>query len=65
MELRDYNWWKYFKENNKDSLKSLDFKKICHLHSKYNKHSYFEPCTCNPATIKQWIKDLDNLFLSV
>lgn len=64
MELEDVLWWKNFKENfNGSKMSSDDYSHICLLHSKYFNHNFYKPCTCNGAkTIKQWAKDIDELY---
>jgi len=41
------------------SGKQLDV--IAQMHSILWAHKYFRPCTCEPATWKQWIDDLDKI----
>ena len=36
-----------------------DFKIMCKLHSKYFKHKYSEPCTCNKRRLRQWVTQLN------
>lgn len=45
--------------------KKLDrnnYKKVCKIHSEVFNHKYHEPCTCNPRTVNQWVKELKNYF---
>ena len=37
---------------------------VCKVHAEVFKHKYFEPCTCNPRTIKNWLMDLKKHFYS-
>lgn len=63
MSREDYISWDAFRNNPKNSLTNEELEYISRLHAKYFKHKYFKPCTCNPRTIKNWIADLNKLFL--
>lgn len=54
--------WEIFRSNNKSSLNRKEFGLICELHAKYFNHRYYEPCTCNPKTIKTWIRQLNDVY---
>jgi len=58
----DFITWTQFREVKKDTLSDTEYRTICALHSKYYKHKYYRPCTCNPTTIKNWIKDLNIIW---
>ncbi len=62
MEANDKKRWALFKENVTTKLNKPHFKLLCELHSKYFKHTYYEPCTCTPNTVKQWINQLNDLY---
>jgi len=59
---QDFKNWEYFRNVKKDTLSDDEYKMICQLHSIYYKHKYFRPCTCNPKTIKAWIKELNIIW---
>lgn len=60
-EVDKIDWYKFInKKSNKVSRK--EYLMICELHSKYYKHSYYEPCTCRPTTIKQWIAQINDIY---
>lgn len=46
----------------KQHITNKEFELVCQLHAEYYKHSYYKPCTCNPKTIKNWIKDLNVIW---
>ena len=46
----------------KQHITNKEFELVCQLHAEYHKHNYYKPCTCNPKTIKQWIKDLNVIW---
>jgi len=54
--------WEHFRNVKKDTLSDAEYKMICQLHSEYYNHKYHRPCTCNPRTIKSWIKDLNIIW---
>lgn len=58
----DYEKWKKFRDSNRSTISGKEFDLVCDLHSRYKKHSYYKPCTCNPREIKRWITDLNNIF---
>ena len=58
-EKLDKKDWEKFRLGTKQVITNAEYKMVCQLHSKYYKHKYNEPCTCNPRVIKQWIKDLN------
>jgi len=55
------DWYKFLSEV-KRSLNKEQFNLVCVLHAKYFKHRFYKPCTCNPRTIKKWIKDITDLY---
>jgi hypothetical protein len=61
-EKLDYGKWTEFRLDTKSHLNAAEFELVCQLHAKYLKHKYQKPCTCNPKRIKQWIKDLNNIW---
>lgn len=61
-EKKDFVLWENFRMGTKSHLEPNEFELVCKLHAKYYKHSYYTPCTCNPKTIKQWIKDLNIIW---
>ncbi len=58
----DYEKWKKFRMGKKSYLSRTEFEMVGDLHSRYYKHKYYLPCTCNPKTIKQWIQDLNKIW---
>jgi len=58
----DYKKWEQFRNNPKSTISGKEFDLVCDLHSRYKKHSYYKPCTCNPNEIKRWITDLNDIF---
>ena len=62
MDRKDYFLWKDFRSKDGQQLTTEEFKLICELHAKYQKHTYYEPCTCSPKTIIQWIQHLNVKF---
>ena len=61
-EKIDYAEWENFRLGTKSYLDPAEFELVCKLHAEYYKHNYYKPCTCNPRTIKQWIKDLNVIW---
>ncbi len=59
---QDYAKWENFRMGTKSHLEPNEFELVCKLHAEYHKHNYYKPCTCNPKTIKQWIKDLNVIW---
>ena len=61
---QDYAKWENFRMGTKSHLEPGEFELVCKLHAEYHKggHNYYKPCTCNPRTIKQWIKDLNAIW---
>ena len=59
---QDYAKWENFRMGTKSYLEPREFELVCKLHAEYHKHNYYKPCTCNPKTIKQWIKDLNVIW---
>jgi hypothetical protein len=39
-----------------------DIDLLCRLHSKYYNHKYYEPCSCSPKRLLQWIADIDKIY---
>ena len=58
-EELDKKDWEKFRLGTKQVITNAEYKMVCQLHSKYYKHNYNEPCTCNPRQIVRWIKDLN------
>jgi len=61
-EKADRTDWRKFRMGKKSHLSAIEFELVCQLHSKYYKHQYYKPCTCNPKTIVKWIKDLNIIW---
>ena len=59
---QDYAKWENFRMGTKSHLEPGEFELVCKLHAEYHKHNYYKPCTCNPRTIKKWIKDLNVIW---
>jgi len=61
---QDYAKWENFRMGTKSHLEPGEFELVCKLHAEYHNggHNYYKPCTCNPRTIKQWIKDLNAIW---
>jgi hypothetical protein len=55
------DWYNFLAKVN-HSLNRNQFQLVCELHSKYFKHKFYKPCTCNPKVIKQWISDITKLY---
>lgn len=49
---------------NGNKLDRTHYLEVCKLHAEAYNHKYYEPCTCNPRTIKAWIEDLKKHFYS-
>ena len=58
----DFKKWEIFRNSNKHTISGKEFELVCDLHSRYKKHSFYKPCTCNPKEIKRWINDLNNIW---
>ena len=58
-EKEDYKDWERFRMGANDVISDTEFTLVCDLHSKYYKHSFYKPCTCNPKTVNKWIADLN------
>lgn len=63
VEVDKKDWYK-FKATVKNTLSQKQFELVCQLHSKYFKHKFYKPCTCNPKVIKEWIAQIDKLYES-
>tara|TARA_R100000541_G_scaffold39126_3_gene46943 strand:+ start:4341 stop:4559 length:219 start_codon:yes stop_codon:yes gene_type:complete len=61
-ETNEFREWEQFRMGTNDVISNKEFELVCHLHSKYHKHSFYKPCTCNPKVINQWIKDLNIIW---
>ena len=61
-ENKDYERWTTFRMGKKSYLSREEFDMVAFFHSKYQKHSFYLPCTCSPKVIKQWIKDLNVIW---
>lgn len=62
MVKEDREIWEDFKANVGRKLNREQFKVLCRLHSKYYNHKYYEPCSCNPRNIINWISDIDKKY---
>lgn len=62
MERFDLLDWEKFNAEVKSTISPEDVKLISELHSKYFKHKFHIPCSCNPKTIVRWIDDLNKLY---
>lgn len=62
MEKLDELDWAKFRSSKKSTISHKEFTMVCELHSKYFKHKFYKPCTCNPKTIKQWIAQINDLY---
>jgi|TARA_R110002012_G_scaffold41356_2_gene113245 hypothetical protein len=58
----DYDKWTKFRNSSRSTISGREFDLVCDLHSRYKKHSFYKPCTCNPREIKRWITDLNNIY---
>lgn len=63
VEVDKLDWYK-FRSEVKHSLNREQFELVCQLHSKYFKHKFYKPCTCNPKVIKEWIQELNKIYES-
>ena len=55
--------WQGVKHRTTSKMSNQDFKIMCQLHSKYFNNKYYETCTCNKRTLRDWIQQLDNKLL--
>ena len=62
MEKLDRIDWEKFRAELSNKINKEQFKMICELHAKYYNHRFYKPCTCNPNTIKLWIKQLNDVY---
>jgi hypothetical protein len=62
MVKEDKQDWYKFRSEVKHSLNRDQFELVCQMHSKYFKHKFYKPCTCNPRVIKQWIDEINKLY---
>jgi len=63
MVKEDIKRWKKFQNRKvKNQLDGSQIKLVAELHSKYFKHKYEEPCTCNGRIYRRWKEDIDNLI---
>ena len=62
MDKLDELDWEKFRSNKKSSISQKEYTMVCELHSKYFKHKFYKPCTCNPRTINQWIAQINDLY---
>ncbi len=58
----DYKEWEAFRVSKRDTITKSEYEMVCNLHSKYYKHKFYKPCTCNPKEINKWIKDLNIIW---
>tara|TARA_R100000935_G_scaffold45032_1_gene68080 strand:+ start:5264 stop:5476 length:213 start_codon:yes stop_codon:yes gene_type:complete len=58
----DRKQWQSFRLSEPNYITRVQFHMVCHLHSQYYKHKYYEPCTCNPKKINKLIKDLNIIW---
>ena len=62
MEVEDKIQWKKFREEVGNKLTKEQYKLLCRLHAKLYNHRYYEPCSCSPAKLVQWIKDINIIY---
>ncbi len=62
MDKVDKKEWEKFRSVKRGSITFKEMQFISRLHSKYFNHKYYEPCSCRPHEIKQWIGDLNLLY---
>jgi hypothetical protein len=62
MEVEDQIQWKKFREEVGNKLTKEQYKLLCRLHAKLYNHRYHEPCSCSPAKLVQWIKDINIIY---
>jgi hypothetical protein len=62
MEELDRKDWEIFQANTSDTLSVEEVKTVAQLHSKYFKHNYHVPCSCNPKRILKWINDINEIY---
>mgnify|MGYP001120901742 CR=1 FL=1 len=60
---KEYLLWQDVKSRITSKMNRNDYKILCELHSELFKHKYYEPCTCSPKKIRQWIKEVDNRII--
>ena len=54
--------WYDFQNNKSNTLTEIEFKLICTLHADLYAHKYYEPCTCSPKRIKEWIAQITRIY---
>tara|TARA_B100000768_G_C11240577_1_gene359328 strand:+ start:45 stop:233 length:189 start_codon:yes stop_codon:yes gene_type:complete len=59
----DSKLWREVKERITHKITNADFKIMCKLHSKHFNHKYYEPCTCNKGTLRQWLTQLNKKLI--
>lgn len=62
MDKLDAIDWEKFHEVDKDQLDPQEVKLIAELHSKYYKHPYHIPCSCNPKLVVKWIDEINVIY---
>ncbi len=62
MNQEDRKIWKEFKLKVTTKLTQPQYKQLCELHAKYFNHKYYEPCSCRPIELRQWISDIDKIY---
>ena len=62
MTKEDIKYWETFRANKSDRISKKEYQKICEMHSRLKNHSYYEPWTCNPKGVQQFINDLNNIY---
>ncbi len=43
-------------------LDRVNYRVVCKLHAEIFNHKYYEPCTCNPKIVNQWLLELKKHF---
>lgn len=64
MTQEDKELWVDFKANVTNRLTPEYRKVLCTLHAKYYNHKYVEPCTCNGRLYRNWIADIDKIYVN-
>ena len=65
MKKADKDWWKYFRDNLRNTVSNDEYKMISELHAHYFNHIVNYPCKCSPKIIQSYIDDLNKKYLEL
>ena len=54
--------WKPYAELLSGNMTKKHYKPIYELHAELYAHKYYEPCTCSPKRIKEWIYQINKIY---